>query len=183
MGAKTKRTKRAQYGIAGVKKKVGPLVDTISTGELLCIDPSIISSSSVPGWAVYSKGKLKESGTISGIDPRCSVAERLQFLGKALRMEFDNPDVLAIEHIENHGGHIGRALTPTVRATGAFIAAFDCPVISMVPLVWIRYVPMELNGKTPTQKHKDYKARFKSDALDAEMIGHAIIKIMEELDE
>ena len=177
----SKRMKRVKYGIDAVRKRVATLSDVIENGEILAIDPSIISSSSVPGWAIGREGKLVDSGTIEGIDHRCTVEERLQFIGSCLRKEFDNPDLLLIEHVENHGGIKGRALTPTVRSTGTFIGSFECPVISIIPLVWIRYCPLKLEGGTPTARHKYYKQHFKSDTLDAEMILHSIYAIHEEM--
>lgn len=181
---KTKRKKRTEYGLEGVRKKVAPIADLILSGDVLAIDPSIISSSSNPGWALYKEGELHSSGTITGIDPRRSVEDRLQFLGKYCREEFDEPDVLVIEHINPGRGPQGRAMIPTIRSTGAIIGSFECEhVISIVPLSWqsmvLKYINLE--GHTEYEKYKHYKETIKSDEEDAKWIGRTIIELAKEV--
>lgn len=177
----SKRKKRTAYGLEGVRKKVAPIADIILKGEVLAIDPSIISSSSNPGWALYRGGKLKKTGIISGIDPRRSVEERLQFLGKYCREKFDEPDVFVIEHIQM-GGKI--FMESTIRASGAIISNFECEhVISIAPLAWQAYIEKKipLGEGSDYIKYKVYKEQHKSDEKDAEMIGLAVIEIAKEL--
>lgn len=176
----SKRKKRTQYGIEAVRKKVYSLTDEILKGHVLAIDPSCISFSSFPGWALYKKGKLHSSGVINSISPRLPLERRLQLLGKYCREEFKEPDVLAIEHIQM-GGRI--SMQSTIRATGSIIGNFECEhVLSISPLAWQAYVLklINLEGKNDYEKYKEYKEKHKSDQTDAEWIGRAIIEIAKE---
>lgn len=175
----SKRKRRTEYGIEGVRKKVASISDVILSGDVLAIDPSIISSSSVPGWALYRAGELVESGTITGIDPRRSVEDRLQFLGKYCREEFEEPDVLAIEQIM-----LGRmSMISTLKALGAIISSFECEhVIPIMPLAWqsqvLRFINLE--GKTDYEKYKYYRENIKGDEEDAKWIGRLVIELAKE---
>lgn len=176
----SKRTKRTQYGIAAVRAKVLPIKDIILKGNVLAIDPSCVSSSSKPGWALYVKGKLKASGTVDGIDPRLPLETRLQLLGKYCREEFEEPDVLVIEHIQM-GGRI--SMQSTIRATGAILGNFECEhVISISPLAWGSYAVKLLNleGKTDFLKYKEYKQVYKGDEEDAKWLGRTVIELAKE---
>ena len=177
---KTKRSKRTKYGVDAVLKKVRGIEDVILKGSLLAIDPSCISTSSLPGWALYKNSKLVSSGVISGIDPTSALEKRLQFIGKYCREFFDEPDVLVLEHIQM-GGRI--SMQSTIRATGAILGSFECEhVISILPLSWQKAVLEELNltGNTDYQKYKEYKEKIKSDEEDAKWIGRGVIKIVED---
>jgi hypothetical protein len=175
-----RRAKRTQYGIKAVRDKLIGLEDLVLSGSLLAIDPSCVSSSSNPGWALYIGGELDSSGEIDSIHPRQTLERRLQLLGKVIREEFDEPDVFAIEHIQM-GGRIN--MQSTIRATGAIIGNIECEnVISISPLAWQAFIQkrIHLNGKNDVMKYKEYKALHKSDKLDAEMIGLAIIELSKE---
>lgn len=175
----SKRTKRTSYGIAAVRKRIKGLKDVILEGTVLAIDPSCISSSSNPGYALYKKGKLKSSGEIDHIHYNQPLEDRLQLLGKYCREEFEEPDVLAIEHIQM-GGRIN--MQSTIRATGAIMGNFECEIVSISPLAWQAYVLKLLNleGETEYEKYQHYKREYKSDIEDAKWIGRCIIELAKE---
>lgn len=176
----SKRKKRTQYGIEAVRKKVHSITDEILGGHVLAIDPSCISYSSFPGWALYKKGKLHSSGVINTISPSYSLEKRLQLLGKYCREKFKEPDVLAIEHIQ-----LGTrtSMTSTIRATGAIIGNFECEhVISVSPLSWQSAALKHLNleGNNDYEKYQHYKAKHKSDEADAIWLGRFIVDLAKE---
>lgn len=88
----------------GISKNCFSLVH----GVVICMDPSIGSRSSAPGYAVYVSGVLRSSGTLD-IDPTQSVLQRLQrlaYLTRRLYSEWD-PGILVYEEIpaQRHGGN------------------------------------------------------------------------------
>jgi hypothetical protein len=177
----SKRSKRTSYGIQAVRKRLVGIEDLALDGTLLAVDPSCISHGSLPGYAWFNKGKLVETGTISGIRPTETLEKRLQFLGKFCREEFEEPDILAIEHIQM-GGRI--SMQSTIRATGAIIGNFETEhVISVSPLTWqsAAIKNLKLSGNSDFEKYKDYKARIKGDEEDAKWIGRLIIELCKEL--
>ena len=177
---KTKRSKRKQYGIQAVRACVLPISDIVLGGSVLAIDPSCVSSSSNPGWALYEAGELHSSGSIDCIDYRQPLETRLQLLGKYCREEFAEPDVLVIEHIQM-GGRIN--MQSTIRATGAIIGNFETErVISISPLAWQAFIEkrIPLGGGSDYIKYREYKANHKSEEVDAQMIGLAVIEIARE---
>lgn len=176
----SKRAKRTQYGVQAVKQKLRGIEPIILEGRLIAIDPSCISVSSLPGYAIFSEGELVESGVISGISPAAPLEVRLQFLGKYCREEFEEPDVLVVEHIQM-GGRIN--MQSTIRAVGAIIGNFECEhVISVSPLAWQKYIEkrIPLGGGTDYLKYQEYKKNVKSDAKDAEMLGFSVIYMARE---
>jgi hypothetical protein len=174
----SKRKQRESYGVAAVRKRLIGITDLALEGSILAIDPSCISSSSVPGYAWYEQGKLTESGTITGIAPTQPLEKRLQFIGKYCREQFYEPDILVIEHISSSGRFSG--MESLLRSTGAIISSFECEhVISISPLAWqaatIKF--MNLIGKNDYEKYKDYKKNHKSDEEDAKWMGRMIIEL------
>jgi hypothetical protein len=135
---KTKRSKRVSYGIAGVKKNLYGKEDLVLEGTMVAIDPSCISASSLPGYAIFDSGSLIETGVIEGISYTETLEKRLQFLGAYVRDHFD-PDILAIEHI-TPGGKFGSTIPSLIRATGAIIGSTTCEVVSISPLAWQAFI-------------------------------------------
>jgi len=177
----TKRKQRTQYGVDNVRKKIKGIEQLILKGSVLAIDPSIISSSSFPGYAWYVGGELDSAGIIEGISHRESVEKRLQFIGKYVRENFEEPDVLIYERVAARGG--GFSLESTVKATGAIIGNFECEyVIPIAPLAWGTYVNQKLDiGKgNDYENYQVYKEKYKSDEMDAIMIGYSLIQIAKE---
>lgn len=76
----------------------------LTEGVVVCIDPSIGSSSSMPGYAVYRAGLLSVSGTLR-INPHLSFPEKAQALHHEVRRLYSTwqPDVLCYEEIPNMG--------------------------------------------------------------------------------
>lgn len=177
----SKRKQRTQYGIAQVKQKLVGLQDLVLEGSMLAIDPSCVSSSSVPGWAWYVNGELESSGEIDTIPVRLPLERRLQLLGKYCREHFEEPDILVIEHI----GVGGKAkMESLIRATGTIIGSFECEhVISISPLAWQAYIQKKipLGGDNEYIKYREYKEKHKSDSKDAEMMGLAVVEITKEI--
>lgn len=145
-----------------------PILD----GTMLCIDPSVGSSSSQPGWAVYVQGKLAHSGTLD-IEVGTPLHYRLQVLGKHMRgliKEYD-PDVLAFEDIpsQRYGGGNAEAHASLLKAVGV-ILSIPGPqgYLRLKPMVWKRLV-------------RD--TYVKGDREDAEEIGYVAIKVAEEIKE
>jgi len=98
-------------------------------------------------------------------------------LGKYCREEFEEPDVLAIEHIQM-GGRIN--MQSTIRATGAIMGNFECEIISISPLTWqsAAIKILKLEGNNDYEKYKQYKEIHKSDQTDAEWIGRFLIELV-----
>jgi len=82
---------------AKTAKSIIKLKDTILNGTLLAIDPA---SKSV-GYAVFEKGELHISGSYKASG---SIGPRLKEIGDFL-VQFEDPDVLAIEKVRTHSGH------------------------------------------------------------------------------
>lgn len=109
-------------------------------GIVLCIDPSIGSMSSMPGFAVYVKGTLTESGTLE-IDPSGSIWSRLQQLSHGMRKlirSFD-PDVLVYEKVpvSAHSGRSQVSHASLLYSVGA-ILSISGPVgyVGLMPVSW-----------------------------------------------
>lgn len=93
-------------------------------GTVLSIDPSIGSSSSMPGWAVYRRGVYQESGTIA-IDVVPEIPPRLQQLSAnmdRLIREWD-PDILLYEEIPvmGHGRNLASHVS-LLKAVGVIVS-------------------------------------------------------------
>lgn len=131
---------------------------------ILCVDPSTGSSSSLPGYAIYESGKLKESGVIQ-VPLGASKNKRLYEIRRTLQEEFKVPDILVIEHIQSvlfPGSKMNSdSLAGLQRGVGAILSAFNVDnVIEVSPVAWKRIID------------EDYK---KSDEADAVYMGKFVI--------
>lgn len=146
-------------------KMVKPIAREILDGRLLAIDPSTGSISSMPGYALFEKGELVESGIIQvRVQDRKNV--RLHAIAQTLRTEFPNVDVLAIENIppvsyNRKGAMSGWSIVAIQRSIGAIISCFDCEYIEVAP---------KLTGKFRPEGQE------KSDEMDAIGIGNATLQ-------
>jgi hypothetical protein len=175
---KVKRSTRQQHGVAQLQAQIAAVSDKILKGTLLSIDPSCISASSYPGWARFEKGKLKESGVITGISPHADLYRRLSFIGKWTRTNLPNPDVLVIEQIPVI--RTGRLNTSLIQAVGTFLGSFECDhVLEPLPVVWQKFLEQTHDNDYDTAKY--YRENMKSDEMDAINIGLSIIKIAKQL--
>lgn len=113
-------------------------------GTMVAIDPSIGSLSSMPGWAVYKKGELNDSGTLQ-IRPEGSIPERLRELAYLLRKLYRkvDPDVLVYEQIPvtAHGNRSQVGHASLLKALGAILSvAGPDQYVGISPISWKKLV-------------------------------------------
>lgn len=153
-------------------KSVRRHVDQILDGTLVSIDPSCGSSSSDPGYAIYRRGELIESGIIP-LNKERELPYRLQELRTALSDKFRRvPGVLVVEHIPPRRFGRGSATSHSslLQAMGVALASTDAEVLLRVrPRDWQRLAAPIWSRET------------KSDEADAVAIGWAIIRLAREL--
>lgn len=110
-------------------------------GIVIAVDPSVGSSSSMPGWAVYYSGKCTNSGTLE-LNPTDPIHIRLRSLVYQLRKlhEAFQPDVLVYEEIPAQryggGGNAG-AHASLLKAVGAILSTSGTDyVVGLQPVSW-----------------------------------------------
>lgn len=139
-------------------------------GVVLVVDPSIGSSSSLPGYAVYRAGVLLDSGVLEvHVDGTRwhrlkEVYRQLENLSKAWA-----PDVCVYEEIpvSAHGGRSQVSHASLLLALGVTMAAIEAPAfIGIAPQSWKRLVSA------------DY---VKSDEQDAIEMGRIVIDMAAEM--
>lgn len=157
--------------IAEVTKKsklyegVSSLADVLSTGSVFVVDPSIGSSSSSPAWALYRKGTLIESDTISTGGSHTPLWSRARMLGQAIAYltNLHWPDVLVYEDIPATSSYNQNAVASLLKAVGIILACSKSEhVLGIHPASWKPYVRPE------------YK---KGDREDAVEIGHIVTSL------
>ena len=139
--------------------------EEILGGKLLAVDPSCGSQSSMPGYAIFEAGELKDSGIIEIPGIHRELPYRLQDLGQCLRNDFEVPDVLAVEQIppKRYGGGGATGHASLLKSVGTILGNVITPRVIMVrPQWWHALVP------------DDYE---KSDEGDARSIGEAVIHV------
>jgi len=137
----------------------------ILEGVMVSIDPSIGSSSSMPGWAVYRAGQYVTSGTFD-IPIHKSLPDRLRILANHVRKLYNehSPDVLAYEDIPAQRYGMGNAVAHAslLKALGAILSVPGPDgYVGIMPVSWKKMV-----RDTYT----------KGDESDAVEIGHVIIE-------
>lgn len=139
-------------------------------GNILAIDPSIGSSVSSMGYALYNAGELEDAGIVK-MDPSFSNPQKLQEISRALIEDFAGTeiDILVIENIApSFGGpgsrsFINKSWKVLHQATGAAIASVRCNhVLEVAPMSWKRFAKAE----------DGYE---KNDVADAVMIGYTAL--------
>lgn len=145
-----------------IKQNLKPLLH----GTTLVIDCSIGSMASQPGWAVYKKGQLSSSGTLS-IDPRGTKWERLRELHRQLRnlSQKHEPDICVFEQVpvSGHGGRSQVSHASLLYAVGVTMAAVIADAfIGVQPIVW---------------KGRVREGYVKGDEQDAVEMGFIVIEI------
>ena len=153
-------------------KDIRAAVEPILLGDMLVIDPSVGSDSSMPGYALYEAGVFKEKGTIEIESVGERPAVRLTELGKCLREDFATPDVLVIEKIsakswDRRRGASGHA--SLLKSVGTILGTHDWPAIVEIPPRQWSFI-----------RDEHY---VKGDANDAEYMGKAVIAVAEYLRE
>ncbi len=114
-------------------------IQPLLQGVVVCIDPSIGSTSSMPGYAVYIKGELKDSGIFT-IDPTGTVWQRLHVLAYSLRKLYQkwDPDVLVFEDIlpQAHGRDAASHAS-LLKAVGAILSVSGPDhYVGLLPISW-----------------------------------------------
>lgn len=139
--------------------------DALLVGVALVVDPSIGSSSSSPGWAVYNKGKLTASGTIDTGGSHLPLWQRARKLGEDMRelCQRYHPDILVHEDIPATSGFNANAQASLLKAVGIVLACTDTvSVLGVHPASWKSYVRQSYT---------------KGDEEDAIEIGYVIIAL------
>lgn len=138
------------------RKKVAQEAGKVMTGRLLAVDPAS-GKTSMPGYAVYDKGILVESGIIDV--PSGNTAARLADLYGCFREDFKDVDVLAIEMLR------GSMVNPVLHwAVGATLAAVNVSSVIEVPIA---------TWKALAKHDPEYA---KADDADAEAIGAVVVR-------
>lgn len=157
-----------------IYKAVKKHANILAGGWVLAIDPSCGSASSDPGWAIYEKGELQDSGIIE-ITKSKDLVYRLQELRRGVSglQETYDPDVCIVEHIPPR--RFGRGGSATghsslLQAMGVCLASTDARVLMRVrPRDW------QALAAAVWSRSK------KSDKADAEGIGYALISLAKEI--
>lgn len=147
----------------------------ILEGKVLAIDPSSGSASSLPGYALFEAGKLKESGLIE-LKIGKELPRRLEDLARSLREDFEEVDVLVIEDIpvRSHGRH-GGAHASLMKAVGCILgAAKRKQTVEMAIPTWKSYL------RKTVEQFPDYN---KDDDWDAIVMGYCAIDLARTVDE
>lgn len=153
-----------------IYKAIVPFADILLSGKILAIDPSTGSQSSMPGYAWFEKGKLKESGVIQ-VPLSLNRSQRLFEISRTIREEFPVPDGLIVEYIPPityRGKGMNKvSLMALQKAIGAIIASHPYEVFIEVPSAsWKKYKPSEY---------------VKSDEYDAISIGLCAMAIAKQV--
>lgn len=151
---------------SGVYIATIPAVKYLLEGVAVCIDPSVGSRSSQPGFAVYKKQVLVESGVFR-LPPDKPVFERLRLLATQLRRLYTkyDPDVLIFEDIPSmrHGGGNAAAHASLLKAVGVILSVPGPPFcIGIQPVSW---------------KPNVCAAYIKGDEYDAVEIGRIVVEL------
>lgn len=165
--AKKKKDTKTVYQAKRAKK-------SILEGSMLVIDPSSGSAQSLPGYALFDKGELTDSGVIELVVGR-ELPRRLQQLADSLRKDFDKVDVLAIEDIpvRGHGTHAG-AHASLLKSVGTIFSAAQYDKYVEVHIqTWKAFL------RRRAEEFPDYA---KGDEWDAIIMGYCLINIAQELD-
>ena len=141
-------------------------------GNVLSIDPSIGSLSSMPGWALYQGGELVSSGCLE-IDPKGAKWERLKEVYRLLRnmSKQHTIDVCVYEQVpvSAHGGRSQVSHASLLMAVGVTMVAVDARAfIGIPPITWKKHVS------------SDY---VKGDEEDAIQMGRIVIEMAREMPE
>lgn len=144
-----------------LQKQAEKNLQALIEGHVLAIDPSSGSRDSMPGYAVFFKGQLLDSGLIEVARGR-ELNRKLFIIGETLRTQFEVPDILVVEHIPPfmRGSGFSKSIVSLQRAIGMIIGSIDRPLVEVPPITWHKLAP------------KDYT---KTDEKDAVMIGYAAI--------
>lgn len=147
----------------------------ILEGTMLCVDPSSGSRQSLPGWAVYRAGSLRDYGIVevpsNWLNKGSGIPYRLKYIADAFRNAWPGVeyDLLAMEDVklDNEKGTLQNAIESLMLAKGAITAA----------LSWKEYIGVHALA-WHSIKPPGYE---KSDTSDAVLIGELLIRLAREM--
>lgn len=144
----------------------------ILNGVVCSIDPSVGSTSSQPGWAIYRQTKLIDSGTFY-IPAHLSTPERLRRLANEMRKLYKTycPDILVYEEIPSlrQGGGNANAHASLLKAVGVILSVPGVNgYVGIYPVSWKKMV-------------RD--SYVKGDEEDAVEIGWIVIELAKQIQE
>lgn len=153
---------------ASAAKMSKSLKEALVSGTVLAVDPSCGSSSSLPGFAVYSAGELIDSGVIP-IDISQDLPGRLRQLHNFIcsSMHHLSCDVLVYEDIppRRYGGGSAHGHASLLKSVGTILGAVDHRhAIGLKPAMWTRH------------KSVDYVKGDEQDAIEMGRIAIAIAR-------
>jgi hypothetical protein len=146
---------------AAFRRKVERHTHELLTGSLLAVDPAS-GSTSMPGYALFTQGRLVECGVIT-IEYSDKAQERLASLAECMRRNFPSVDVLVVEELR--GPKVHNVLH---WATGTIISMVKAGVLIEAPTAW---------WKAYAKTQPGYE---KADDQDALMIGETVLAIARE---
>lgn len=152
-------------------KTVAGYVEPLLSSTVLVIDPSIGSSSSAPGWAVYENGQLHGAGIINTGGSHLPLWQRARTLADEIKALCDDytPSLLVYEDIPATSGFNANAQASLLKAVGIVLAASttdDC--LGVHPASWKNYV-------RPTYS--------KGDEEDAIEIGYIVVSLARRIEQ
>lgn len=124
-------------------QEVSQHIDDLTVGIVLAVDPSIGSSSSSPGYAVYDTRKLVHADVLDTGGSHLPLWQRARKLGELLRelCEKYRPDILLYEDIPATSSFNPNAVASLLKAVGVVLASTDTEsVIGIHPASWKNYV-------------------------------------------
>jgi hypothetical protein len=147
-----------------LSQEVGQYADLIRSGTLLAIDPSSGSQGSTTGYALFKCGKLVDCGLVDLPRSGHALANRLFLLRQSLMNDFEQPSLLAVEHISpvmpsKGGKFLHSNASSLIKAVGAILSCWDVPVLEPSPVTWHSMTPPEY---------------VKNDCNDACMVGSCV---------
>lgn len=146
-------------------QEVEPRLNDLLYSVVLVIDPSIGSSSSSPGWAVYNAATLDAAGTIDTGGSHLPLWKRARALADEIRGLCDDfaPTLLIYEDIPATSNFNANAQASLLKAVGIVLASSttdDC--LGIHPASWKNYV------------RPSYTKGDKEDAIE---IGHVAVAL------
>lgn len=150
---------RRRRGYASFRKKCERAKTLVTEGKVLAVDPALGTGESMPGYAVYIKGVLDESGSLF-YDAE-TATEGLRALRKFVT-EIGPVDVLVVEELR------GVMVHPHLHwVVGVLVEAVEAQLVLECPIpLWKRLA-------------KEDPHYVKSDEADAKKLGETVVKLAE----
>lgn len=149
------------YKSLGKNKRFNKALD----GTVLVIDPSCGSRSSLPGYSVYCRMELIDSGTLP-ITLGAPLFKRLHQMRGFIHLvenKYGPVDLAVLEEIPVAKGRFtDKGLASLMQAVGATVASISCQHIVFIhPLTWRAWMPA---------------GYVKGDRADAELMGSVVLE-------